>query len=67
MDNGRVLKADESASVSVGDPVAWVGLLAIVLAIIAIALNLVDRKATEPGEAKTSDKDLWVESRDEEE
>ena len=64
MEVGRVLKAteDESGWVLVSSPVAWVGMLAIVLSVVAIALNLLGRRSAEaPG---TGDGDLWVESKD---
>jgi hypothetical protein len=68
-----VLRAqEEGGSVSVGSPVAWIGMLAIILAVIAIALNVVGRrgKATPP---ERYDEDLqtevasdWEETPDEE-
>ena len=73
MDWPSVLKAQEedSGSVSVGSPVAWVGIMAIILAVIAIALNLAGRTRThapeemDGGSARTDVMDDWEETSDE--
>jgi len=59
----RILIAqEEDEAVSVSSPVAWVGILAIVLSVIAIALNLVGRRTSGAEAPKGSEEDLRVES-----
>ena len=72
MDGGRTLEAEgDGGSISVSSPVAWVGMLAIVLAVIAIALNLVDRLRKPTTEEKGNENvqvevdDDWVGSKEE--
>jgi hypothetical protein len=69
MEWGRRLEAkeDEADSTTVSNTVAWVGMLAIVLAVIAIALNLVDRmrKPSSEEDVRVDAVDDWVESKDE--
>jgi hypothetical protein len=67
MDVGRTLtvgEEDNGGSVSVSSPVAWVGMLAIILAIIAIALNLVSRRAQEGPDQEADEENIWVETGD---
>jgi hypothetical protein len=67
----RELEAQEDeGSISTSNPIAWVGMLAIVLAVVAIALNLVERMRTPTEERDKEDVQVdvaedWVESRDE--
>jgi hypothetical protein len=53
---------EEDVSDQKSSSVAWVGMLAILLAIIAIALNLVGHRASDGEAPKGSEEDLWVES-----
>jgi hypothetical protein len=55
--------AEESEPSTISDSTAWIGMLAIALSVIAIALNLVGRRATEA--PLTDGEDHWVESKDE--
>ena len=66
MEIGLKLKArEEGGSETVSSLIAWEGMLAIILAVVAIALNLVGRRTTGAEVSKAGDGDLWMESRDE--
>ena len=64
-DTGEVVQTldveEDEGSVSVSSPVAWVGVLAIVLSVVAIALNLAGRRGSGPA-ARGREEDAWVES-----
>ncbi len=55
-----IAEEDEGAA-SASSPVAWVGMLAIVLSVVAIALTLAGRRGSGPA-ARASEEDAWVES-----